>query len=199
MTDSGLPDAGPPDFDLLYQEQADPWSVTTAWYERRKRDILMTALPRERYTFGLELGCGIGATTRLLAQRCDSICAVDGSSVAISRCAEVLAKDGCSNVQLGTCQLPQAWPLQHGWQPDLIVVSELAYYFSDAALDCLLQRCQAALTDDGDWLMCHYTAPFHDRHQDTARLHDKIDALGGIQRIIRHDDEQFQLCVWRKK
>ncbi|HEY0295404.1 MAG TPA: class I SAM-dependent methyltransferase, partial [Bordetella sp.] len=164
-------------FDALYQASADPWSVTTAWYERRKRATLMAALPRERYRHALELGCGNGATTRLLAERCDAVRAVDSSPAAVARCAHAVAAGGFTNVQLDVCRLPDTWPLQQGEPVDLIVVSELAYYFTDADLDRLLSRCRQALAQDGDWLMCHYTRPFHDRLQDTARIHDKINNL----------------------
>ena len=41
MTDTGV-------FDELYRQSADPGGTTTRWYERRKRAVLLAALPLER-------------------------------------------------------------------------------------------------------------------------------------------------------
>lgn len=39
-------------FEQMYQADPDPWQVASRWYERRKRDLLLAALPRERYAHG---------------------------------------------------------------------------------------------------------------------------------------------------
>lgn len=187
------------DFDALYQANPDPRSVASAWYERRKRAILMSALPRERYCRALELGCGTGETTRLLASRCDAIDAVDASATAMAQCRQTLCKDGLRNVRLDVIRLPHSWSVSEGEQPDLIVVAELAYYFSDLDLDCFLLQCARTLANEGDWLMCHYLRPFHDRRQDADKVHDKIGDLAGFARVVAHSDQDFRLDVWRKQ
>ncbi len=186
------------DFDALYRSNPDPWAVRTAWYECRKRAVLMAALPRPTYGMALELGCGTGEATRVLATRCADIRAVDLSPTAIAIARAALAEAGTDHVQLHEMRLPGAWPLAAGAVADLIVVSELAYYFDDADLDVFVMRCRDSLAPDGDWVMCHYTCDFHDRRQSNARLRDAVHALSGLRRVISHDDERFRIDVWRK-
>lgn len=187
------------DFDALYRNDPDPWAVGTAWYERRKRAVLMASLPRQRYRQALELGCGTGDATRSLAGRCEAVYAVDLSDTAIGRSRQALTREGIGNVTLAVMQLPAAWPLVADESADLIVVSELAYYFADPELDAFLARCLNSLAVDGDWIMCHYTCDFHDRRQATDRLHGAVQALGGLQCIVSHSDARFRLDVWRKQ
>ena len=185
------------DFEALYQADADPWRVASAWYECRKRALLMASLPRQRYGRGLELGCGTGITTRELAQRCDDLLAVDSAPTAVSRCRAVLASAGLVHARVQEGQLPGAWPVAPGDTVDLIVVSELAYYFSDADLTAFLAHGQASLAPGGDWVLCHYKRPFHDRMQDTDTLHRRVGALPGLRHLIAHDEDDFRLDVWR--
>jgi len=186
------------DFEALYRRDPDPWSVRSAWYERRKRALLMAALPRERYGLALELGSGTGETTRQLAARCDAVRAVDLSATAVETSRRVLSADGLANVDVNVMCLPDAWPLGEREQADLIVVSELAYYFDDAALAHFFAKCHASLAPDADWAMCHYTRDFHDRCQPTHRLHETVDAMPDLRRIVTHVDEDFRLDIWRR-
>ena len=71
---------------------ADPWSVDDSWYEERKRDLTLAALPRRRFRRALEVGCSIGALTARLAERCDEVLALDESEVAVAAAARRLAQ-----------------------------------------------------------------------------------------------------------
>ena len=97
-------------FERLYRAQADPWHVGTAWYERRKRALLLAMLGRETYLHAFEPGCGAGDLTRILARRCSRLCAVDVSIAAIGHCRGRLAADGISNVDIMVLDLPRHWP-----------------------------------------------------------------------------------------
>ena len=47
-------------FEALYAADEDPWAVRAAWYERRKRAVLLACLGKERYRSAFEPGCGNG-------------------------------------------------------------------------------------------------------------------------------------------
>ncbi|WP_158515176.1 class I SAM-dependent methyltransferase [Bordetella sp. H567] len=185
------------DFESLYQQSPDPWQVRTSWYEQRKRALLVACLPHARYGRVLELGCGNGETTRLLAPRCDTLIAVDESPTAIRLCEQALKQDGLTNVHAYVARLPDEWPLREGETCDLVVVSELAYYFAEPHLSRLLERCRAALAPRGEWVMCDYTKDLDGRPQPTPALHTRVDGLTGMTRIIHHEDEHFHLDIWR--
>ncbi|HTK02046.1 MAG TPA: class I SAM-dependent methyltransferase, partial [Bordetella sp.] len=102
------------------------------------------------------------------------------------------------NVRALVAELPAQWPLSAGKTCDLIVVSELAYYFTDADLPCFLDRCLAALAPGGEWAMCDSTKDFDDRAQPTPALHARVGQLDGLAKVVSHQDEQFLLEIWRK-
>ena len=64
-------------FEEIYSRAEDPWHFETSWYERRKYELTMAALPRERYRRAFEPGCANGALTERLASRCDERVALE--------------------------------------------------------------------------------------------------------------------------
>ncbi|MEO7022521.1 MAG: SAM-dependent methyltransferase, partial [Ktedonobacteraceae bacterium] len=71
-------------FDRIYREESDPWHYTTSVYEQTKYRVTLAALPEAHYERVLEIGCSIGVLTAFLAPRCDSLLAVDHSSVGLA-------------------------------------------------------------------------------------------------------------------
>lgn len=186
-------------FETLYRQHADPWRVSSAWYERRKRALLLAALGREHYRHAFEPGCGNGDLSLPLAARCRRVCAVDVAGTALSRCRARLADHGIGHVDTLTLALPYDWPpVPHGGF-DLIIVSELAYYLDDAALAQFLQGVDRCLANDGELVACHFRPDFDDRLQATDALHDALGALHGLVPIFKHQESAFALDGWRRQ
>lgn len=78
-------------FDALYQDNTDPWQYQTRWYEKRKRDMCLAVLPQAEYGRAIELGCGNGVFSELLAQRCQSLLSIDGNKQAVQLAQQRLA------------------------------------------------------------------------------------------------------------
>ena len=78
----------PKDFQQLYAAHADPWGYETNPYETGKYAVTLRLLPRRRFRCGFEIGCSIGVLTRLLAERCDWLLAVDVSELSLARARE---------------------------------------------------------------------------------------------------------------
>lgn len=138
-------------FEALYAEAPDPWSFRTSPYERGKYDATLGALARPRYRSVLEVGCSIGVFTHRLAERCDSLLAVDASTRALDE-----AK--CTNadrpwVEFREATLPRDFP---EGRYDLIILSEVLYYLSPEDLRQLAACCLAALELDGEMVLCHW-------------------------------------------
>ncbi len=186
-------------FERLYQTDPDPWRVTSDWYERRKRTLLLASLPCERYRHGFEPGCGNGAATLLLLGRCDRLCAVDFSSKAIELSGQRIQGEARGRLDLQALPLPVRWPEVPAGGFDLIVVSELAYYFSDDALAHFNRQCLDSLSTGGHLVMCHWRHGAHDHRQPTQAMHRSVGEQPQLQALLTHTEADFQLDVWQKK
>lgn len=117
------PRVGRERFERHYAASADPWGYRTSSYERDKYEATLAALPSRSLGRGLEVGCSIGVFTRLLAERCEQLVAVDFSARAIALAREQL--HDLANVELTQASFPEQAPPGE-W--DLVVCSEVLYY-----------------------------------------------------------------------
>lgn len=177
-------------FERLYTELDDPWHFTTSWYERRKRDLTLAALPKPHFDSAFEPGCSIGTLTTGLAGRCRRLLAADVSAVALAKAAQRLAGDG--HVELRRMQVPADWP---DGPFDLIVLSEMAYYLGDADLDELVERVLASLTGDGALVACHWRHPVRDYPQTGDAVHLRLRAEPRLALLSEHIEADFRLDV----
>jgi SAM-dependent methyltransferase len=172
MTGPGLDRLDPESFEALYRATADPWAFATSAYERDKYGRTIAALGDRRFGRALELGCSIGVLTQRLAERCDELVAVDASPTAVDRARERLGER--PGLTLAAAVIPEELP-RGSW--DLIVCSEVLYYFSAAALGGLLDALEHDLRPGGLLLAVHWrpqTRTYPLRGDDVhALLHDR--------------------------
>ena len=71
-------------FENVWQ-RGDPWEFESSEFEQTKYARHLALLGSRRYTCALELGCGAGAFTCLLARQADHVVALDISPTAIAR------------------------------------------------------------------------------------------------------------------
>lgn len=139
-------------FDEMYAASDDPWGFATREYEARKYAATLAALPRAEYQAAFEIGCSIGVLTRMLASRCEALLAVDVAERALAqarqRCADL------EHVRFARMRVPEAFPTQ---QFDLIVVSEVGYYWSYEDLDRAMTLIWKHLLAEGHLVMVHWT------------------------------------------
>ncbi|WP_429206786.1 methyltransferase domain-containing protein [Massilia sp. UYP11] len=183
-------------FEALYAASDDPWNVRGAWYEQRKRAILLASLGKPVYRSAFEPGCGNGAMSAALAARCERLLACDGAGAALEAARRALPPAARGAVRFERRRLPADWP--DGQTFDLIVVSELAYYFELDAASALLARAAACLAPDGELVLCHYLHDFDDRACGTEALHRAVAALPGLAPTLRHQDQDFLLEAWTR-
>jgi len=180
------------DFSAIF-EQDDPWGFASLWYEARKRDLLMATLPEPRYARALEAGCATGLLTERLAARCDALLAIDMMPRAIERTRVRVA--GLPQVETRVASLPDAWP---GGCFDLIVLSELGYYFDREPWLRTVADAAGALTPAGTIVACHWLHPFSELGQSTRHVHAAIARRPGLHRHVRHVEPDFLLEVWSR-
>ena len=139
-------------FDAIYAEAPDPWSFATSAYEAAKYAATLAALPRARYESAFEIGCSIGVLTEHLATRCDALLSIDVAERALN-----LARARCAHlpwVQFELLQVPRRFP---DARFDLVVVSEVGYYWSSSDLRLAGDLIVEHLTPGGHLLLVHWT------------------------------------------
>lgn len=169
----------------------DPWQIAVRWYERRKRDVLMACLPRERYRSGFEPGCAAGYLTARLAGRCDQLLAADTDPRAVALTRTRVADD---HVRVERHAVPADWPDDRF---DLIVVSELGYYLAADDLELLAARIAGSLQPGGTVVACHWrhSAPGHPSTAEQVHLTVPLQ-IPQAGHAVRHVEPDFLLDVW---
>ena len=176
-----------------YAASPDPYGLAERWYEARKYALSLALLPRERYTSAFEPGCSVGVLTAMLAARCDSLLACDAVPDAVASAKARTA--GLPGVRVVQRAIPGEWP-PHSF--DLIVFSELLYYFDDADLGQVLGLGLGSLRPGGHLLAVHWRhpAPNHPRTGDD--VHEDLAAQPGLARLARYRDPDFTAEVYAR-
>lgn len=138
-------------FEGLYAASGDPWSFETSDYEREKYHRTLEVLGNRRFRRALEAGASIGVFTQMLAGRCDELVAVDVSERAVEAARKRLA--GLGHVRVERRTLPEQMP---EGPFDLIVASEVLYYFPREEMLQMLEGFEAALAPGGALLAVHW-------------------------------------------
>jgi SAM-dependent methyltransferase len=181
-------------FERLYREQGDPWGFETSPYEQAKYAETLAALPVARYGDALEVGCANGVLTALLAPRCDRLLAVDPSPTALAA-ARARCRD-LPQVRFGQCSLPAQAP---AGPFDLILLSEVIYYWDSDDLGRMAAYLPGALRSGGDLLLVHWTGDTdYPKSGDDAVA--ELRALLGEAVVERRGDrhERYRLDLWRR-
>lgn len=178
--DPAAASTAPAYFDRMYAADDDPWRFETSEYERAKYDATLAALPRARYRRALELGCSIGILTARLAPRCDALVAVDVAERALA-----LARERCRawpQVGFRRLHLPTEYP---AGRFDLVLMSEVGYYWSEGDLALGRERIIASLGAGGHLLLVHWTEPSPDYPLTGDRVHQEfLDRSGDLLRHL---------------
>jgi SAM-dependent methyltransferase len=177
----------------LYAASADPWGLAERWYEARKYALTVALLPRERYGAAFEPGCSVGVLTAQLAPRCDRLLACDAVPDAVAA-ARVRAA-GLPGVRVEQRVIPDDWP---PGSFDLIVLSELLYYFDDADLGQVLGLGIGSLRPGGQILAVHWRHPAPDHPRTGDEVHEDLAAHPALARLARYRDPDFTAEVYTR-
>jgi SAM-dependent methyltransferase len=178
-------------FDDFYEGRSDPWGFETRWYEERKRALTLASLPRPRFVSALEVGCSTGVLTTELATRCDRVTGVDIAAAPLA----VARHRVPGHVTLAQLATPSEWP---DGEFDLVVLSEVGYYYGPRDLALLLDKVLACLTPDGVLLACHWRHQVLEYPLGGDDVHAALAARGDLARLMRHVEEDFLLDVFTR-
>jgi predicted TPR repeat methyltransferase len=138
-------------FERLYAESGDPWDFETSEYEQNKYTRTLAVLGERTFRRALEAGASIGVFTEMLAKRCEELLAVDVSVRAIAAARRRLS--GLGHVRVERRTLPEEMP---DGPFDLIVASEVLYYFPREEMLAILQGFERELARGGTLLAVHW-------------------------------------------
>ena len=139
-------------FESLYATDPDPWSFAESEYERKKYATTVGVLSGREIKSAFEVGCSIGILTSQLAYYCGSLLSVDVAEHALEQ-----ARRNCkssSNVKFKRMEIPREWP---GDKFDLIVLSEVLYYFCAPDIRKIAFKTVSRLAPGGLALLVHWT------------------------------------------
>lgn len=182
-------------FEQVYAASDDPWNFTTSAYEAEKYAATIAALPGEGYASAFEIGCSIGVLSEKLAAKCDKLLSVDISDKALAQ-----ARKRCENlphVTFRKMNVPQEFPAE---KFDLILVSEVGYYFAPPDWAQTMAKIFAHLNKDGQIALVHWLPAVHDYPQTGDEVHDSfaVFAQGGMQNRHTTRRENYRIDLWAK-
>lgn len=182
----------PAAFEAKYADDPDPWRFGSSPDEQGRYDAIVDLLARDRYWRGYEPACSVGVLTVQLAARCDRLLAVDVAPTAVAtaaaRCRHLLHVQ----VEVGSVVDPDPGGF------DLVVLSEVGYYFSRPALAAVIDRLRSSLSPGGELVACHWTGYSEDHVLPGAAVHDVIGAHDGLAPLGRADGDTYLLASWRR-
>ena len=154
-------------FQKIYARQSDPWDFEKSSYEQHKYDTTLRSLPQDSYENALEVGCSIGVLTERLSARADRLLGLDISSRALEAARQrCLHKTG---VRFACMQVPAQMP---EGPFDLIVVSEVAYYWQMKDLESAATRLAERHLPGGHLVLVHLTEYVPDYPLRGDEVHD---------------------------
>jgi predicted TPR repeat methyltransferase len=162
-------------FEELYAASPDPWNFETSDYEREKYARTLGVLGGRRFRRALEAGASIGVFTRMLAGHCDELLAVDVSEKAVAAARERLA--GLDHVRVERRTLPEEMP---GGPFDLIVASEVLYYFPREEMLAMLDGFERVLAPGGALLAVHWRRETRTYPLQGDEVHELLAAHTGL-------------------
>lgn len=179
-------------FEQMFAGNPDPWNFETSPYEHVKFETSIAALDGRRYRSALEVGCANGVFTQRLAPHCKAIVAIDVSETALARARTRNAETG--HVTFAKMEFPRETP-QDSF--DLIVLSEVVYYWNDADIAVAGAWITEHLEDGGDLLLVHWIGETNYPQSGDGAVRLLWAALPDAEILHAARYEQYRLDLWR--
>jgi predicted TPR repeat methyltransferase len=183
-------------FDDIFASDDDPWGLASSDYEAAKFEATHDALADRRYARALEIGCAHGVLTEALAGLCDMLLAVDISSRALAKARERVGDR--PGLQLARMAFPKEVP--DGAAFDLVILSEVAYYWGVVDLDRAGEWLHNGVAPGGRIILVHYTGETDYPHSGDAAVETLWNDLQDdfvVEKAERH--ERYRIDLWQRR
>lgn len=185
-------------FERMYRTTQDPWSFASREYEKKRYETILSFVPHGRFRRAFEPGCSIGELTARLATRCGFVTAIDIAEAAVEsarqRCRDLI------NVDVHQGSLLDDMPSDHF---DLVVFSEIGYYFTRSQLIELATELSSRVDDGGQLLAVHWIGVSSDHILRGDSVHRILRKHLSMEHLhhethLADDYDGFVLDIWRK-
>ncbi len=180
-------------FKRVYERSEDPWNFQSSEYEAGKYADTLRSLPPGPFESALEIGCSIGVLTSQLAACCDALLALDVSDKALAAARERCA--GLPQVQFRCMEFPREVP---DGIFDLVVVSEVAYYWHFADLERAAASLAAHQAAGAHLLLVHLTETVPDYPLTGDQVHDAWLARPEWKSISGHRAARYRVDLLQR-
>lgn len=189
-----LQSLGPNYFEKMFEQTEDPWNLESSYYERAKHAHTVRALEGRIYMNAFEIGCAKGILTRQLAPSCRDLLAVDVSTIALhaarERCETVV------HVSFANMLVPSLLPARSF---DLVILSEVAYYWADEDLKRVSAWLDSHVRSGGDILLVHWTGATDYPQSGDDAVEKLRTMLGdGVLVVTAERMPLYRLDLWRR-
>lgn len=181
-------------FEDIYRKDPDPWKFASSSYELERYEASLKCLGSRRFNRCFEPGCSIGVLTRRLARICDRVHAMDLSPTAVERAKERCA--GLENITIECGALPTKIP--EGIF-DIVVFSEIGYYFSRQELRSLISILVGQLEAGGVLLGVHWLGSSHDHILSGDEVHEIISEVDGLKLAYGERRTGYRIDRWERR
>ena len=182
-------------FDGIFESDDDPWDLATSGYEAAKFDHTRSVLADRQYLRALEVGCAHGVLTAQLTSLCNTLFAIDISAKALGRAYDRLGdRPGLSLQRMAFPQEAPDGPF------DLIVLSEVAYYWGVDDLGRAAAWMLENVTAGGRTILVHYVGETDYPHSGDDAVEALWSKLGEYFSVVKKDRRgRYRLDLWEKR
>jgi cyclopropane fatty-acyl-phospholipid synthase-like methyltransferase len=180
-------------FDEKYRQNRDPWHFASSEYERARYDAIFRATNTQRYVKAFEPGCSIGVLTARLAGICEHVLATDISPAAVRE-----ARQRCialKNVEIACGALPNVVPLE---PQDLIVLSEIGYYFTREQWKSVVETLSDLLVKHGALVAAHWLGSSEDHLLKGDEVHEVLEGIATLKLVCAEKHAGFRIDRWER-
>jgi protein-L-isoaspartate O-methyltransferase len=180
-------------FEDMYRQSRDPWNFLSSAYERGRYRATLHALLRRSYRRAFEPGCSIGELTAQLALRCDHVVATDVAPSAVT-----LSRERCrrlDNVDVYQADLAEGPP---NGPFDLIVMSEVGYYFEPRVLVEIAIATAAELEAGGEFVAVHWLGHSNDHVLGGDEVHGLLADHLLLEWVKGQRHPGYRIDTWKR-
>jgi len=178
-------------FEHKYRREDDPWDFSRSRYEQARYACLLSVLDRPRYARALEPGCSVGVLTQRLAEKCGRVVAFDVSSTAVRH-----ARRRCAKQENVTIRVGDVRRFRVRAPVDLIVFSEVGYYFTGSELAEVAHRLTGLLAPGGQLVAAHWTGHSDDHRLSADEVHAGLASNLGLHHRRGQREDGFRWDLW---